>query len=164
MIGQLLALSRVESGAESPDNEDIDLAALVHEVADDADFEARGRDRSVRIIQSELLKTKGVFELIRSAIENVVRNAVRYTEAGTQVEIALTKEGSDRDQFAVIRVRDHGKGIAEESIKEIFRPFYRVEDDRDRKPEAPVSVFQLRRGRCGCIRELSKPLMLMMVD
>jgi signal transduction histidine kinase len=133
MIGQLLALSRVESGAERPDSEEIDLAALVREVAEDADFEARGRDRSVLIARSEELKTRGVFELIRSALENVVRNAVRYTEAGTQVEIALTSEGPERDLFAVIRVRDRGKGVPEESIKEIFRPFYRVEDDRDRK-------------------------------
>jgi signal transduction histidine kinase len=133
MIGQLLALSRVESGAERPDSEAIDLTALIQEVADDADFEARGRDRSVRIIHSEPLQTKGVFELIRSAIENVVRNAVRYTAAGTQVDIALTAEESGGDQFALIRVRDHGKGVPEESIKEIFRPFYRVEDDRDRK-------------------------------
>ena len=133
MIGQLLALSRVESGAERSDSEEIDLAALVQEVSEDADFEARGRERSVRIVRSERLKTKGVFELIRSAIENVVRNAVRYTEAGTQVEIALTSEGADRELFAVIRVRDHGQGVPEVSIKEIFRPFYRVEDDRDRK-------------------------------
>jgi signal transduction histidine kinase len=133
MIGQLLALSRVESGAERPDSEEIDLAALVQEVADDADFEARGRERSVRVVQSEPLKTKGVFELIRSAIENVMRNAVRYTAAGTQVEVAVTSEGVNRAQFALIRVRDHGKGVPEESIREIFRPFYRVEDDRDRK-------------------------------
>jgi two-component system sensor histidine kinase CpxA len=133
MIGQLLALSRVESGAERPDSEEIDLAALVREVAEDADFEARGRDRSVVIVQNEQLKTKGVFELIRSALENVVRNAVRYTEADTQVEIALTSEGSGQNLFAVIRVRDHGQGVPEGSIKEIFRPFYRVEDDRDRK-------------------------------
>jgi two-component system, OmpR family, sensor histidine kinase CpxA len=133
MIGQLLVLSRVESGAERADSEEIDLAALVQEVADDADFEARGRERSVRVVQSEPLKTKGVFELIRSAIENVMRNAVRYTEAGTQVEVAVTSEGVNRAQFALIRVRDHGKGVPEESIREIFRPFYRVEDDRDRK-------------------------------
>ena len=133
MIGQLLTLSRVESGAERLENEEIDLAALVREVADDADFEARGRDRSVRIVESESLRIRGVFELIRSAIENVVRNAVRYTEAGTQVDIALTSAAVDRDRFAIISVRDHGKGVPEEAIKEIFRPFYRVEDDRDRK-------------------------------
>jgi len=74
-----------------------------------------------------------VFELVRSAIENVVRNAVRYTEAGTGVDIALTSAAVDRDRFAVIRIRDYGKGVPDESIKEIFRPFYRVEDDRDRK-------------------------------
>lgn len=74
-----------------------------------------------------------MFELVRSAIENVVRNAVRYTEAGTQVDIALTSEAVNRDRFALISVRDHGKGVPEQSIKEIFRPFYRVEDDRDRK-------------------------------
>jgi two-component system sensor histidine kinase CpxA len=52
---------------------------------------------------------------------------------GTQVEIALTSEFVNRDRFAVISVRDYGKGVPEESIWEIFRPFYRVEDDRDRK-------------------------------
>lgn len=133
MIGQLLALSRVESGTDRLANEEVDLAALVKEVADDADFEARGRERSVRIVESQPLRISGVFELVRSAIENVVRNAVRYTEAGTQVDIALTSEAVNGDRFAVISVRDHGKGVPEEAIKEIFRPFYRVEDDRDRK-------------------------------
>jgi two-component system sensor histidine kinase CpxA len=133
MIGQLLTLSRVESDTDRLANEEIDLAALVKEVADDADFEARGRDRTVRIISDEPLRIRGVFELVRSAIENVVRNAVRYTEMGTQVDIALTSEAVNRDRFAVVSVRDHGKGVPEEAIKEIFRPFYRVEDDRDRK-------------------------------
>lgn len=133
MIGQLLALSRVESGTDRLANEEVDLAALVKEVADDADFEARGRERSVRIVESQALRISGVFELVRSAIENVVRNAVRYTEAGTQVDISLTFEAVNGDRFAIISVRDHGKGVPEESIKEIFRPFYRVEDDRDRK-------------------------------
>ena len=133
MIGQLLTLSRVESETERLQNEEVDLAALVKEVADDADFEARGRERSVRIVETESMRIRGVFELVRSAIENVVRNAVRYTEAGTQVDIALTSEAVNRDRFAVISVRDHGKGVPGESIKEIFRPFYRVEDDRDRK-------------------------------
>ena len=133
MIGQLLALSRVESGADRIESVEIDLAAVVKEVADDADFEARGRDRSVLVVKNEPQAIRGVFELVRSAIENVVRNAVRYTEPGTQVDISLTSEAVDGHRFAVISVRDHGKGVPEESIKEIFRPFYRVENDRDRK-------------------------------
>ena len=133
MIGQLLTLSRIESGADRSGRVAIELAAVVKEVADDADFEARGRDRSVQIVKSEPLKVNGVFELIRSAIENVVRNAVRYTDGGTQVDISLTSEIVDGNRFAVTSVRDHGKGVPEGSIEEIFRPFYRVDDDRDRK-------------------------------
>jgi two-component system sensor histidine kinase CpxA len=133
MIGQLLALSLVESGAERLDIEEVDLSSVVKDVADDADFEARGRDRSVQILTSESLKIRGVSELVRSAIENVVRNAVRYTTAGTVVDISLASEKVDSDRFAVIKVRDHGNGVPEDSIKDIFRPFYRVEDDRDRK-------------------------------
>jgi two-component system sensor histidine kinase CpxA len=133
LIGQLLTLSRIESGAERSEKVEIDLAAVIKEVTDDADFEAHGRDRSVQIIKNEPLKINGVPDLVRSAIENVVRNAVRYTDEGTQVDISLTSESVDDHRVAVIKVRDHGKGVPEESIKEIFRPFYRVEDDRDRK-------------------------------
>jgi len=133
MIGQLLALSRVETGTDRLQNVEIDLSALVKEVAEDADFEARGRERSVRVISDKPLAMRGVFELIRSAIENVVRNGVRYTAAATPVEISLTSEAGNEDRFAVISVRDHGQGVPQESIQEIFRPFYRVEDDRDRK-------------------------------
>jgi len=133
MIGQLLALSLVESGAERLESEKVDLSAVVKDVADDADFEARGRDRSVQVVTNESLRINGVSELVRSAIENVVRNAVRYTSAGTSVDISLTSETVKGNRFAVINVRDHGDGVPEGSIKDIFRPFYRVEDDRDRK-------------------------------
>ena len=133
MIGQLLSLSRVETGTDQLDNTEIDLSALIQGVAEDADFEARGRDRSVQIISNDPLVMTGMFELVRSAIENVVRNAVRYTAEGTQVEISLMHDPANLDRFAVISVRDHGKGVPEESIREIFRPFYRVDDDRDRK-------------------------------
>jgi len=114
-------------------NAEIDLSALVKGIADDADFEARGRERSVRVINNEPLVMNGGFELISSAIENVVRNAVRHTAERTQVEISLTREPVNPNRYAVISVRDHGQGVPEESIREIFRPFYRVEDDRDRK-------------------------------
>ena len=133
LIGQLLALSRIETGAEGGGEARIDLTALVREVADDANFEARERNRSVHFVDGEPIIISGVHELIRSAIENVVRNGVRYTEAGTQVEVLLISEVVNTDRFAVISVRDHGKGVPENSIKEIFQPFYRVEDDRDRK-------------------------------
>jgi two-component system sensor histidine kinase CpxA len=133
MIGQLLSLSRIESGADELYKIEINLGTLVREVADDADFEARARDRSVCVVELVPSTISGVPELVRSAIENVVRNAVRHTASGTEIGIWLTVDIVDDYQYAVIKVRDHGKGVPEESLAEIFRPFYRVEDARDRR-------------------------------
>ena len=132
MIGQLLALSRAESGTDGLRNMQIDLSALVQEIADDADFEARSRARRVRARTRDSCKMTGVAPLIKSAIENVVRNAARYTAEETEVEINLMCEESNGESRAVINVRDYGAGVPEEALEKIFRPFYRVEDARDR--------------------------------
>ena len=83
-------------------------------------------------MKSDAAQILAVPELIRSAVENVVRNAVRHTEKDTQVEVSLICEPQP-GRMATIVVRDHGKGVPENAIEEIFRPFYRVEDDRDRR-------------------------------
>ena len=128
MIGELLDLSRLESGGEIA-RERVDLAALVEEIADDADFEAQSVDRSVRVTSSEPCVVSGDRDLLRRAVENVTRNALRYTDEATAVEIALSCEGD----HAVVRVRDHGPGVPEEDLPNIFRPFYRVGGARERK-------------------------------
>jgi two-component system sensor histidine kinase CpxA len=133
MISQLLTLTRLESGTDGRKRTDVDLAALVREVADDADFEARSQNRAVQVVSSDNCSINGVEELLRSAVENVVRNAVRYTPEGTAVEVALHKQNGGSDNFAVISVRDRGNGVPEESLDKIFRPFYRTEDARDRQ-------------------------------
>jgi two-component system sensor histidine kinase CpxA len=148
MIGQLLTLSEVENGTNGFHSAEFSLDSLVKEVVEDADFEAKGRDRTVRLVASDSCRMKGVSDLMRSAIENVIRNAVRYTAPSTEVEVSLKCEPavtasltlSQREREptrgatrATITVRDHGKGVPEESIKDIFRAFYRVEEARDRK-------------------------------
>src|SRR2546428_9425545 len=110
MIGQLLALSRLESGTDGLKNVRIDLSGLIHEVVDDADFEARSRERSVRVVQDEPAEVFGVPELIRSAVENVVRNAVRHTEKGTEVNVSLVTESVNGERLATISGCDHRKG------------------------------------------------------
>jgi signal transduction histidine kinase len=130
MIGQLLALTRLESGAEEIRKVELDLESLVREVVKDADFEARARDRSVRLAATEPVRIDGVPNLIRRAIENVIRNAVHYTAEHTEVEIKLF---TDSEARAVIVVRDHGPGVPDEVLTEIFRPFYRVDEARDRE-------------------------------
>lgn len=132
MIGHLLKLTRLESGTDGLRRTDVDLAQLVREVADDADFEARSRNRSVHVVTCDSCTTKGTEELLRSAVENVVRNAVRYTAEGTEVEVALRLQNGSENS-AVISVRDHGEGVPEEAMDKIFHPFYRTEDARDRE-------------------------------
>jgi two-component system sensor histidine kinase CpxA len=131
MIGQLLALTRLESGAEEIRKSEFDLALLVFATADDADFEAHSRKRSVRLEAAESCTIFGNEQLLRRAIENVVRNAVQYTAEGSEVEVKL--ECFDKTSMAVITVRDHGAGVPENALLEIFRPFYRVDDARDRE-------------------------------
>jgi two-component system sensor histidine kinase CpxA len=133
MISQLLTLTRLESGTDGRKRSEVDLAALVREVAEDADFEARSLNRTVQVVSSDNCKIEGIEEVLRSAVENVVRNAVRYTPEGTSVEVALQKQNGGADNFAVISVRDRGNGVPEEALEKIFRPFYRTEDARDRQ-------------------------------
>ncbi len=133
MISQLLTLTRLESNTDGRKRTDVDLAALVRDVAEDADYEARSQNRAVQVVSSDDCSIKGVEELLRSAVENVVRNAVRYTPEGTAVEVALRKQNGGSNNFAVISVRDRGHGVPEDSLDKIFRPFYRTEDARDRQ-------------------------------
>ena len=134
MVGQLLALSRWESGEGGTRPEKFDLDALVREVASDADFEAQGRGCSVVFEESDACEMRGTPDLIRSAVENVVRNAVRYTDEGTAVRITLKcVEGFGSRSEALIAVRDEGPGVPEEALTDIFRPFYRIDDSRTRE-------------------------------
>ena len=133
LIEQLLTLVRLEGGPEGPPRIPVDLARLVQEVAVDADFEARSHHRGVRAVINEPCETMGRAELLRSAIENIVRNAVRYTAEGTEVEINLSCLRDSANRQAVICVRDHGPGVPEATLPDLFRPFYRVADARDRE-------------------------------
>ena len=133
MIGQLLALSRWESDGDRLRAETFDLSALVREVAADADFEAQGRNCSVVFEECAACEMRGMPQLLRSAVENVVRNAVRYTPEGTAVKISLRCRREGGAGEAVITVRDEGAGVPAETLQDIFRPFYRMDDSRTRE-------------------------------
>ena len=129
MIGQLLTLTRIDSGVEASQREKFDLTNLVQEVAADGDFEAQAHNREVKIVQADACTMFGVPEMLRSAIENVVRNAIRYTRSETSVELTLRKvEGTPR---AVLKVQDRGPGVPDRLLKEIFVPFQRVFDQNE---------------------------------
>jgi two-component system sensor histidine kinase CpxA len=128
LVGQLLALTRLESGAEKVPVEMVTLEELIQQVVEDANFEARPLRKEVRIVQLEKCRIRGSDELLRSAAENVVRNAVRYTPEGTTVEVELRW----KLDTGVLSVRDRGPGVPESELTHIFEPFYRVSAARDR--------------------------------
>jgi two-component system, OmpR family, sensor histidine kinase CpxA len=132
LIGQLLTLTMLEGGSEKIERADVDLSQLVRDIVDDANFEAVDRNRAVRVVATQDITVKGSEELLRRAIENVVRNAARYTDEGTAVEVSLSMRVEKGGSYAGIRVRDHGPGVREEELKRLFEPFYRVADARDR--------------------------------
>ena len=133
LIGRLLTLARLEGAGTPPEESPISLTELVREVGEDASFEAESRHCTVRVNAAEDCTTVGSPDLLHSAVENVVRNAVRYTAEGTRVEIDLTCIGLDGAKWAAIRVRDHGPGLPESELTNVFRPFYRITNARERE-------------------------------
>ncbi|MBX7106870.1 MAG: HAMP domain-containing protein, partial [Gemmataceae bacterium] len=149
LIGQLLTLARLEGGTVENTSGPVDLQALVREVAADADFEAAASGRRVRVVRCDACVTAGSAALLRSALENVVRNALHHTAEGTEVEVMLAADGgevvagagaggvanSPRAGGAAMLVRDHGPGVPAESLERIFQPFFRVAAANERKPD-----------------------------
>jgi len=108
--------------------ETVALEDLLQQVIDDAEFEARPLHKHVEAVHVDQCRVRGSSELLRSAFENVIRNAVRYTAEGTAVEVSLKW----RLDTAVFTVRDHGPGVPSEELEHIFEPFYRVSEARER--------------------------------
>lgn len=127
LIGQMLQLSHLRAKPTLP-AEPIDVTSLLSEVVEDARLEASAADKNVAWTAGESLWLNGDHDLMRSAIENVLRNAVRFTEKGSAVAVSLTRE----QRAAVIVIQDHGPGVPEAELERIFEPFYRVAESRDR--------------------------------
>ena len=130
MIGELLTLTRLESGSESIETAQVDILSLVREIAEDGDFEAQGGNRGVKLTECDECVISGNEDLLRRAIENVVRNAIHYTNDNTEVEISVKRRSHEKVE---ILVRDHGPGVPESELCNIFRPFYRTSESRERQ-------------------------------
>ena len=127
LVGQLLTLTRLESGAERVPPETVALEDLLQQVIDDADFEAKSLGKRVHAIHMDQCRVKGSSELLQRRGKRD-SNSIRYTAEGTAVEVSLNW----RLDTAVLTVRDHGPGVPEEDLRHIFEPFYRVSEARER--------------------------------
>ena len=132
LIGRLLTLARMEDGEQRVPSTPVPLEEVVLSVAEDAEFEAQARHCHVRSeIPAGTWEVHGDASLLHSAIENVVRNAIRYTREGSTVEIQLERSTGAVSE-AVIRVTDCGDGVPADALEKLFQPFYRLDDARGR--------------------------------
>jgi len=133
LIGRLLTIARLEGGEEAMHKFPVALAELIEEVAQDADFEAQARGCRVESIIVDDCTVMGDPSLLHSALENVIRNATRYTRSGTAVEVRLASGVATHGASAIVRVSDFGPGVPPDSLDKLFRPFYRIDDARGRQ-------------------------------
>jgi two-component system sensor histidine kinase CpxA len=134
LIGRILTLARLEDGEQEIPQTPVPLDEIVLSVAEDAEFEAQARHCHVRAhIPEGEWGVRGNASLLHSAVENVVRNAIRYTQERTTVEIELASEEAGNGPEAVLRVSDAGPGVPEDALQKVFEPFYRLDDARGRQ-------------------------------
>lgn len=127
LVGALLQVTRAEGDPSSRNLTDLPLDNFLREVVDDCAVEAEARGCRVQLEAPESLHFRGDRELLRRAMENIVRNAIRYAPEGTPVEVKLATDHDD----AEISVRDYGPGVPEAELPKIFKPFFRVDESRD---------------------------------
>ncbi len=133
LIQRLLTISRLETGNDGILKTRLSLRELAEHIARDAEYEGQGRSCRVSAEPTDEYPVEANPDLLRSAIENVVRNAVRYTAAGTTVEIRLERRIGDHGEDILVRVLDSGPGVPDDALEQIFRPFYRIDDARNRQ-------------------------------
>jgi two-component system sensor histidine kinase CpxA len=127
LIGRVLTLARAESGLQRSNA--VELNAVAAQVVADANYEAQRNEKSVALVQHSAVTIQGDVHLIASAIDNVVRNAVRHTLTNSSVVVSVARTPHD----AVVMVSDRGPGVPESELEKIFMPFHRVDSGRDRE-------------------------------
>jgi two-component system OmpR family sensor kinase len=128
LISQVLKLARLH-GTDAPfARETFELDEVIEEVVRDANFEGAVKNCRVRLVGAAKAAINGNRELLRSAIENVLRNAVRYSPHDANVDVSVARS----DSGVLILIRDRGPGVPDSELERIFEPFYRVAESRDR--------------------------------
>jgi len=128
LVGQVMTLTRLRT-ANGPRRDVVRLDTLISSVVDDARFEYP--DARVDFTASGEVSLRGDADGLKSAVENVVRNALIYGDRSKPIEVKLTADSAK----AWVRVLDRGPGVPESELKRIFEPFYRTDKSRDHRQD-----------------------------
>ncbi|MFI4955526.1 MAG: ATP-binding protein, partial [Gammaproteobacteria bacterium] len=130
MIGQILSLVRLGTATDADNKEETYIVELLESIINNAEFEHKNSNKSVIMTTAvNIPKIVVNSQLIYSALENVIRNAFRYTSDNTMIEVNVDCPTAQQIE---ISVRDHGPGVPEDKVDKIFEPFFRVADARER--------------------------------
>jgi len=151
LVGSLLEVTRAEGDPSLRRADVVRVGDVLRDVAQTCQLEADARDCRLVVHDTVSRSLIGDPELLRRAVENVVRNAIRYAPAHTDVEL----RADDHENALTISVRDAGTGVPEELLPRLAQPFFRVEDARDYAPDGGVGLglsiaqraVQLHHGR-----------------
>jgi signal transduction histidine kinase len=124
LISTLMQVARTDRDPALSEFQSIRVNDLVREIIEDCRV-VRALD--VKLVEQDRTNILGDRELLRRAIENIIRNAIRYAPDGSAVDVRIEADHED----ARISVRDFGPGVPPNSLEKIFQPFFRVDDSRD---------------------------------
>jgi two-component system, OmpR family, sensor kinase len=130
LVGQIMTLSRLRTRAE-PIREQFSFEELVGEVLQDARYEQPTAKLEFSV-KAPVPQVRGEREALKSAVENVIRNALKYGDTERPIEVSLQSHGDEM----VLRVSDRGPGVPENDLKRIFEPFYRGDSSRDHREDS----------------------------
>ena len=133
MIGRLLTIAKLDVSTRQVPMVQVDITELMSQIVLDASFESHAREVSVKMNAEGAYLVRGNAELLHSALENVVRNAIHYTMPGTSIEVLLQSVRERSQSLVRIAIRDFGPGVPASELVNVFRPFYRVTEARDRQ-------------------------------
>jgi signal transduction histidine kinase len=136
LVGSLLEVTRVEGDPATRRSEPVPVRDLLRQVVESCALEAEARPCRLVVDDAAGRVLLGDAELLRRALENIVRNAIRYAPPGSDVELR-TEDGPDG---LVVMVRDAGSGVPEELLPRLAQPFFRAEDARDYSPTGSVGL------------------------
>jgi two-component system OmpR family sensor kinase len=123
LVGELLTLSRLEAGDLIAVEEHVDMRDLVRDIVHDANFEAQAHEREVIWDDRGSATVQGRPELLHSAIENIVRNALKHAPESRIVRVETSVDAANRQY--TLRVLDDGRGAPEDELPDLFTPFFR---------------------------------------
>ncbi len=127
LVDALLQVTRAEGDPDARVSERVWLNELLAEIVADSEMESGARNCTITLNNPAIVYVQGDYGLLRRAIDNVLRNAIRFAPEYSNIDVRLEMTG----EMANVSIRDCGPGVPEEALPKLFQPFFRVDENRD---------------------------------